>query len=265
VLLEYTLGEKESYLFRVEPGGRTQIIRLPWGQEQMGRRLSAMLEPFRQSVLRREDLQKFSQNEAAALYREILAPGLDGVAAGTRLIIVPDGILGAFPFEALVVQTAPGWDKSVLVGDRWAVSYSQSAAILVLNRHLGATKASKALFALGDPIFDKASSRYQTFKSGQEKAGELKSTGPEKALTMSASGVRGGRLIFPPLPETRKTVEDLAGLFGEPVRPPGILLDVQATETGCATPPWLSTAISSSAPTGLWRTTWPGCGSPPWC
>jgi len=153
VLLEYTLGEKESYLFRVEPGGRTQIIRLPWGQEQMGRRLSAMLEPFRQSVLRREDLQKFSQNEAAALYREILAPGLDGVAAGTRLIIVPDGILGAFPFEALVVQTAPDWGNSVLVGDRWPLTYYQSAAILALNRHLGVSRAPQPLFALGDCIY----------------------------------------------------------------------------------------------------------------
>jgi CHAT domain-containing protein len=230
VLLEYTLGEKESYLFRVEPGGRTQIIRLPWGQEQMGRRLSAMLEPFRQSVLRREDLQKFSQNEAAALYREILAPGLDGVAAGTRLIIVPDGILGAFPFEALVVQTAPDWGNSVLVGDRWPLTYYQSAAILALNRHLGVSRAPQPLFALGDCIYEKASPRYQAYKAGREKAGELKSSGPEKALTMSAAGAGGG-LQFAPLPETRQTVLELANLFGVKPQPPQVLLDVLATET----------------------------------
>ncbi|MEW6657616.1 MAG: CHAT domain-containing tetratricopeptide repeat protein [Thermodesulfobacteriota bacterium] len=231
VLVEYALGDKQSYLFRVEPGGKTQVFRIPLGQEALEKRLGAILSPFRQDVLRREDLSRFSVSEAAKLYGELLKPALAGVAPKTHLIIVPDGVLGAFPFEALAVEAGPGWDKSVLVGDRWAVSYSQSAAILVLNRHLGATHASKALFALGDPIFDQASSRYLAFKSGKEKAGELKSTGPEKALTMSASGVRGGRLVFPPLPETRKTVEDLAGLFGEPVRPPGILLDVQATET----------------------------------
>jgi len=231
VLLEYTLGEKESYLFRVEAGGRTQIIRLPWGQEQMGKRLSAMLEPFRQSGLRREDLNKFSQAEAAALYREILAPGLDGIAAGTRLIIVPDGILGAFPFEALVVQTAAGWDKSVLVGDRWPLTYYQSAAILALNRHLGVSRAPHPLFALGDCIYEKASPRYQAYKAGREKAGELKSTGQEKALTMSAAGAGGGSLQFAPLPETRQTVLELAQLFGVKPQPPQVLLDVLATET----------------------------------
>jgi CHAT domain-containing protein len=231
VLLEYSLGDKASYLFRVEPGGKTRVFRILLGQEALEKRLGPMLAPFRQSVLRWEDLRRFSISEAANLYGELLAPALDGVAPGTHLIIVPDGVLGAFPFEALVVQAGPGWDKSVLVADRWPVTYSQSAAILVLNRLLGQSRASKPLFALGDCIYDKSSPRYLAYKEHQGQAGELKPAGPEKALTMAVSGVRGGRLIFPPLPETRKTVDDLAALFGEPVRPPEILLDVQATET----------------------------------
>ncbi|MGB8992841.1 MAG: CHAT domain-containing protein [Desulfobaccales bacterium] len=232
VLLEYALGEKEGYIFRVEPGGKTQVFRIPLGQEALEKRLGAMLAPFRQSVLRREDLARFSITDAANLYGELLAPALSGVAPGTHLIIVPDGVLGAFPFEALVVQAGPGWDKSVLVADRWPVTYSQSAAILVLNRLLGKSRASQPLFALGDCIYNKSSSRYLAYEAHQGQAGELKHAGPEKALTMAVTGVRGGRLIFPPLPETRKTVEDLAALFGEAVRPPEVLLDVQATETG---------------------------------
>ncbi len=231
VLLEYSLGPKESYLFRVEPGGKTQVFRIPVGQAALAQRLGAMLAPFRQSVLRRADLARFSIPDAASLYRELLAPALAGVAPGTHLIIVPDGVLGAFPFEALVVQAGPAWDKSVLVADRWPVTYSQSAAILVLNRLLGKSRASQPLFALGDCIYNKDSSRYLAYKAHQGQAGELKHAGPEKALTMAATGARGGRLIFPPLPETRKTVEDLAALFGEAVRPPEVLLDVQATET----------------------------------
>jgi CHAT domain-containing protein/Tfp pilus assembly protein PilF len=231
VLLEYALGDKASYLFRVKPGGKTQVFRIPLGQAALEKRLSAMLAPFRQSVLRREDLARFSITDAANLYGELLAPALAGVAPGTHLIIVPDGVLGAFPFEALVVQAGPGWDKSVLVGDRWPVTYSQSAAILVLNRLLGKSRASQPLFALGDCIYNKSSSRYLAYKAHQGQAGELKHAGPEKALTMAVTGARGGRLIFPPLPETRKTVEDLAALFGEAVRPPEVLLDVQATET----------------------------------
>ena len=231
VLLEYALGEKESYLFRVEPGGKTQLFRLALGQDALEKRLGTMLAPFRQSSLRREDLQRFSQNDAASLYQEILAPALAGVSQGSRLIIVPDGALGAFPFEALVVQAGPDWTKSALVGDRWPVTYSQSAAILALNRHLGLSKASQPLFALGDPIFEKNSSRYQAFKAGQGQAGGLKTTGPEKALTMSATQKQWGKLEFPPLPQTRQTVTDLADLFQVKPQPPQVLLDVNATET----------------------------------
>ena len=231
VLLEYALGDKESYLFRVEPGGKTQIFRLPLGQEAMEKRLIALLAPFRQSVLRREDLSRFSVTDAAGLYRELLEPALSGVSPGTHLIIVPDGVLGAFPFEALVVEAKGDWAKSALVGDRWPVTYSQSAAILALNRHLGASRASKALFALGDCIYDKGSPRYLAYKAHQGQAGELRHMGPEAPLTMAATGPRGGQLKFPPLPQTRQTVTDLAALFGETPRPPQVLLDVEATET----------------------------------
>ncbi|MGA9755730.1 MAG: CHAT domain-containing tetratricopeptide repeat protein, partial [Desulfobaccales bacterium] len=231
VLLEYALGDKDSYLFRVEPGGKTQVFRLALGQEALEKRLGAMLAPFRKSVLRREDLSRFSVSEAASLYQEILAPALVGVNPGTKLIIVPDGALGAFPFEALVVQAGAGWDKSTLVGDRWPVTYFQSAAILVLNRVLGSSKAGQPLFALGDCIYTKDNSRYLAYKAGKEKAGELRGAGPEKAMTMAATDKGWGRLEFPPLPETRQTVLELAALFQEKPQPPQVLLDVFATET----------------------------------
>jgi CHAT domain-containing protein len=231
VLLEYVLGEKESYLFRVEPGGKTQVFRLPFGQEALERRLGAMLAPFRQNVLRREDLSRFAVSDAATLYQDLLAPALSGVNPGTRLIIVPDGALGAFPFEALVVRTGPDWGKCTLVGDQWPVTYAQSASILALARHLGASHAPQALFALGDCIYTKDSSRYLAYKAGKEKAGELKSAGPEKSMTMAATDRGWGRLQFSPLPETRQTVLELAGLFQEKPQPPQVLLDVYATET----------------------------------
>jgi tetratricopeptide (TPR) repeat protein len=231
VLLEYSLGEKDSYLFRVEPGGQTQVFRLARGQEALERRLGAMLAPFRQSVLRREDLSRFNVSDAASLYQEILAPALAGVNPGTKLIIVPDGALGAFPFEALVVKAGSDWGKSTLVGDSWPVTYSQSAAILALNRRLGASHATQALFALGDCIYARNSSRYLAYKAGKEKAGEIKHAGPEKALTMAATDRGWGRLEFPPLPETRQTTLELASLFQEKPQPPQVLLDIYATET----------------------------------
>lgn len=231
VIVEYVLGEKETYVLRVEAGGRTQVFRMAVGLEPLEKRLSALCAPFRQSVLKRDDLQRFSLAELASLYKEILAPAMAGVAPGTHLIIVPDGVLGAFPFEALAVEPRSDWGTSVLVCDRWPVTYSQSAAILALNRHMGLSQATRPLFALGDCIYDENSPRYAAYRAGKGKAGELKHAGPEKAMTMAVSEGEGGKLEFPPLPETRDAVSELAALFGEPVRPPDVLLDVQATKT----------------------------------
>lgn len=231
VLLEYCLGEKESYIFRVEPGGKTKIFFIPMGQETLEKRIVPLLAPFRQGVLKREDLKRFSLTEAASLYQEILSPALADVPPGTRVILVPDGILGAFPFEALVVQAGKDWRDSVFLGDRWPVTYAQSAAILALNRILGTSRASQALFALGDCIYEKDSPRYQAYKAGKGRAGELRHAGPEKSLTVSATQRDWGHLRFPPLPETRQTVTELTALFQESPKPPLVLLDVLATET----------------------------------
>ena len=224
ILLEYTLGDKESYLFRVEPGGRTQIIHLAVTRADLEKRLGALLAPFRAPGLKREDLSRFSVTEAADLYRLLLGSALSGITPGQHLIIVTDGVLGAFPFEALVVQPGPDWQKSVLLGDRWPVTYSQSAAILVLNRQMGLSRAIQPLFALGDCIYDADSPRYLAYKA----AGQLAQVQSDKALTMSAGR---GRVTFPPLPETRQTVTELAHLFEVPPQPPQVLLDVEATET----------------------------------
>ena len=191
ILLEYLVGEKESYLFRVEPGGKTKVFRLSLGKEALEKRLGLLLASFRQPGIKRENLNRFSMAEAVTLYKELLEPALNGVAPGTPIIIVPDGGLGAFPLETLVVQPGPGWEKSVLVADRWLVTYSQSAAILALDRLLQASKATQPIFALGDCIYEKSSPRYLAYKSGQGQSGELKHLGPEKALTMSALRVSG--------------------------------------------------------------------------
>jgi CHAT domain-containing protein len=50
-------------------------------------------------------------------------------------------------------------------------------------------------------------------------------------MTMAATQKEWGQLEFPPLPETRQAVTDLATLFQVKPHPPQVLLDVFATET----------------------------------
>jgi CHAT domain-containing protein len=232
ILLEYVLGDKESYLFRVEPGGATRVFVIPVGREALEQRVGAMLAPLRKEELTGDDLKPFFMEAAAQLYRDILAPALEGVNPGTRLIIVPDGVLGAFPFEALVVEAGTGWGDSVPVADRWPVTYSQSAAILALNRFLPKRRAEFPLFALGDCIYDKKSPRYLAYREGRGQAGELREPGRELALTMGSTQISWGKKVFASLPQTREAVAELAALFNQPLKPPQVLLDVLATETG---------------------------------
>ena len=81
-----------------------------------------------------------------------------------RLIIVPDGILGLLPFEALVIKEGKDFRDSFYVGDKWTITYAQSATALALTRLLKPSEAKKPLFALGNPVYDKSDPRYVVYK-----------------------------------------------------------------------------------------------------
>ena len=91
------------------------------------------------------------------LYNTLLAPALEHVAPGTRLIIVPDGPLFSLPFEALGWRSLTGWRY---VADSWVVSYYPSATLLALTRLTPSAPArptptqwARPLLAVGDPVY----------------------------------------------------------------------------------------------------------------
>ena len=89
-----------------------------------------------------------------------MAQPLGEVKENDRVIIVPDGILGLLPFEALVLKSGTGLKDSVFVGDRYTLSYYQSAAIMALKRRLKEHRAERPLFALGNPVFSPQDPRW---------------------------------------------------------------------------------------------------------
>jgi hypothetical protein len=110
-----------------------------------------------------------------------------------RVIIVPDGILGLLPFEALVVKEGK---DSLFAGDRWVITYSQSATALALTRLLKPAAAVKSLFAIGNPIYDKADPRYIAYKQGQllPAAKELKQYAYRGVTILPKPGATGDAL-----------------------------------------------------------------------
>ena len=145
VLLEFALGEAESFVFVVRKGGVKRLVKIPHGREELEAKVKAFMEP----LINREP-DRFSLKQAQELYSLLLAQALKEVKENDRVIIVPDGILGLLPFEALVLKKGTGLTDSVFVGDRYTLSYYQSAAVLALKRRLDGAPGRAALVRPGE-------------------------------------------------------------------------------------------------------------------
>ncbi|MBM4283712.1 MAG: CHAT domain-containing protein [Deltaproteobacteria bacterium] len=236
VLLEYALGEKAGYLMVVRRGGVKKVMQLPVGREGMEEQVRAFMKPFLD-----QDPDGFSLSRAKQLYDLLLAGVLPEVKEEERLIIIPDGILGLLPFEALVMQPGREVKDSLFVGDRHQLSYYQSAAVLALKRRLQAASPTRLLFALGNPVFSESDPRCRTSPPGAKPASGKAAPPPEAAFTAlathaawgktSRSRAQGQELRYEPLEETEAEIRTIARLLGIEPSPPDVLLNLQATET----------------------------------
>lgn len=152
VLLEYFLGEKESYLFIIDRGG-FYVLTLPIGKPELVDRIKTLLIPFRQTPPAKnmrtfvETLNQFNLSLAHELYRQLIEPAeiylkeaRSELKTTPTLLIVPDSVLYYLPFEMLVVQ----WNKvkierTVLFSEykgltflihRYPIVYAPSASVL---------------------------------------------------------------------------------------------------------------------------------------
>ena len=235
VLLEFALGEAESFVFVVRKGGVKHLVRIPQGRKELEAKVKAFMEP-----LVNQEPDRFSLQQAQELYTLLLARPLGEVKESDRVIIVPDGILGLLPFEALVLKSGTGLKDSVFVGDRYTLSYYQSAAIMALKRRLEEHRAERPLFALGNPVFSPQDPRWAPKPPpGQHPATGVREAQPAAFRALAASqdwgkttrdGKAGAELVYPPLPETEVEVLGIARLFAVEPKPPDVLLDLQANE-----------------------------------
>ncbi|MBI4378670.1 MAG: CHAT domain-containing protein [Nitrospinae bacterium] len=278
VLLEYAIGDDAGYVFVVRKGGVKKLIKIPLSREEIEEKVKAFMEP-----MNTKEYERFSVKEARELYEILLAEAVREIDSEDRsqksedrrnkkIIIVPDGILGLLPFEALVIpdrniqgQVKEGKDykDSLYVGDRYEISYYQSATVLALQRNLKERKTERPLFALGNPIYTKEDPRYLAWKErgkenstspisppykggegGGYKGGEKETVvaGLDKysfrGIAIKAkwgktteSDTTGREIEFSPLPETEVEVKEIAVTMGVTDKPPDVLLSMEANET----------------------------------
>jgi len=241
LLLEYSLGEQQSHVFAVTPGG-LQVFKLPRRAqiEQAARRVHNLLTARNrtypgETAARRE--RRWSQADAVypqavrQLSRMILGP-LAGRMRGKRLIIVADGALHYIPFVALPEPDGEGVPLAV----HHEIASLPSASVLALLRqqYKGRLPAPLAVAVLADPVFDKhdarVSFRAAKASSSSPQRGELPTSkdplpdfSTSELLTRSAADLglrRNGALLLPRLPYTRQEAEAIRA-----VTPPAQLLE----------------------------------------
>jgi CHAT domain-containing protein len=169
--IEYVVAKKQVIAFVITRDG-VHAERLPIAKEQLAResREVAELAAARSPAYR---------TAAARLYASLLAPLEKHLRGATTLAIIPDGVLWAVPFHALVT---PG---GAAVIDRRAIFYAHSLALL--SAPAVTSTARSRLLALGNPSIG---------------------AGPRARLRAMVPGVQLG-----PLVEAEEEVRSLASMY----------------------------------------------------
>ncbi|MFN6569425.1 tetratricopeptide repeat protein [Dendronalium sp. ChiSLP03b] len=157
LLLEYSLGEKRSYLWLITPNSLNSY-QLP-GREQ----IEKVAKNFYNNYLKNPGIQGLSPEEIARaaddLSKLILAPVADKLGQ-KRLVVVGDDALQYIPFAALTSGKSAASKYQPLVVNHEIISLPSASTIAILRKELkGRAKAPKNLAILADPVFSTSDER----------------------------------------------------------------------------------------------------------
>lgn len=148
LLLEYVLGETQSFLWAVDQKS-CQIYALPSENE-----ITKMVKRYIQTISHPPKPGITLQSEGKILFDLLLKPVTGLISNYQRLIIIPDAILFYLPYETLIHSTKKS--KTGYLMETCEISYSPSTSVLHWLRQeqkRSATTPSLELLAFGDPIF----------------------------------------------------------------------------------------------------------------
>jgi tetratricopeptide (TPR) repeat protein len=229
VLIEYAVTGEEGYVFVIRKDGISTIHRMNVNQPALEEKVRAFMEP-----LTSNRPSAFSPKAAKELYEILLSAAIKDAGEGEKFVVVPDGMLGLLPFEALIIKEGRDHTDSTYVGDRRTITYSQSASALALTRLLRPSEAGKQLFALGNPVYAGSDPRYTAYRQGGHAPAASKDAArfAYRGVTVLPKGEgEWEEVTYPPLPETEDEVRAIATLLGVRPEMPDVLLNISASET----------------------------------
>jgi CHAT domain-containing protein/Tfp pilus assembly protein PilF len=220
LLLEYALGDEQSYLWAVT---RTEVFgyELPGRAEieNKARSLYSLLtasqplpgETFAQTQERVTKANEQLPNEIANLSRMLLWP-VAGKLGTKRLLVVPDGALQYIPFQVLTVPAQPGNSEAIsasaasrpLVLDHEIVNEpSASALALLLNETASRKSAPDTVAVFADPVFESDDPRIHSVAGAPTDASTTQSQENESHRALRDVGLSGNGRRIPRLQSSR--------------------------------------------------------------
>ncbi len=220
ILLEYSLGEKRSYLWAVTKDSIKSYELPPRSEiEAAVKRVYALVSDGKLVI--DDKAQAEYEREAARLSEILLAP----VAAqlqNKRILVVADGALQYLPFGAL-----PKTKNQPLIVENEIISLPSASTLVSLRRQMqGRATASKTLAVFADPVFSATDGRVKVTNPTTKPTSLTQNTALERAA--SNTGVlRDG--IISRLPFSRREAESILAVI--PVGEKMQALDFQANRT----------------------------------
>ncbi|MDQ1592543.1 MAG: hypothetical protein QOG71_3170 [Pyrinomonadaceae bacterium] len=271
VLLEYSLGRDQSYLWAVTQTGVT-LRQLP-ARDKLDALAMGLRDKIVPQSLRRSLLDAGSQtrgmleergialsnnattaNVAAfaetsnALYQATVAPAAS-LVANKRLLVVADGALNYVPFESLVTAAGGGGDYSTLpyLVRTNEVIYAPSASVVAAIRQQaaagGAAAAaanSRGLLLVADPIFDASDPRAKILQgvganASAGQSGEMlavnSAVGDLTGAPDTAAAAGSSNVRLARLNGTRAEAQQIAAFARTSGLAPDVWLDLDASES----------------------------------
>ncbi len=227
LLLEYSLGEKRSYVFAVTPSS-LDAYQLPRRSEiEAAARHAYELLTTRKNAVSRESAahqqmrlakveQEYSQ-AVAELSRMVLGP-VAGHLQSKRLLIVSDGALQYVPFEVLSTPSAWNLKTAIPLGAEHEIVNLPSASVLAILRGEEARRgqASKTVAVLADPVFTPQDDRVRLASANRPTPNN--SLDPESSSSSSALQSAGSDLLSAGPSDLDRSARDL-GVSGNGVFP----------------------------------------------
>ena len=142
VLLEYSLGKKESWLW-VATAKQLKLIRLPAKAV-----IAAKIAAYRKAILNAEDVLATRNSAGSSLYDALIAPAQEMIPAKARVVVLPDSVLNELNFETLLVSKP---EPHFWIDD---VTVENANSLRLLNSFAshGAANKTPSLLLVGDPI-----------------------------------------------------------------------------------------------------------------